>query len=70
MLRHLIIIRATHYYIIIVVRTALYSFIIGNAKGSIIGIRRYLIIKKISFSFRKKFATAGNKKRHLKEIDI
>ena len=61
---YLLIAEATHYNIIMVVRTALDSFIVDNAKGSIVIAKKYFIIKKFLFVFRKKFATTNNKKRY------
>ena len=45
-------------------RAALHSFIVRNIKDNIISTRRYLIIKKTLFSFKKKFMTTISKKRH------
>ena len=61
---HFIIIRMTHYHIIIVIRTALNSFIVRKAKSGIISIRRYFIIKKTLFIFKKKFVTTSNRRRY------
>ena len=63
---YLTVARATHYYIIIIVRTTLHGFIVGNTKGSTASAKKYFIIKRTSFSFKKKFATANNKRRYLK----
>ena len=63
-LSHLTVAKITYYYIIIVMRTALHSFTVRNAKGGIISIRRYLIIKRIMFLFREKFATTNSKRRY------
>ena len=65
-LSHLIVTRITHYYIIIVARTALHSFTVSNTKGSIISVKKYLIIKRTLFAFKKKFVMADNKKRYWK----
>ena len=59
--------RATYYYIIIVARTALNSFTVGNAKGSIIRAKRYFIIKKTLVMFGKKFTTTSNKRKYLEK---
>ena len=63
-LSYLIVTRITHYYIITAVRTTLYGFTVSNTKGSIISARKYLIIKRTLFLFKKKFITAGNKRRY------
>ena len=54
----------TYYYIIIIIRTTLDSFIIGNIKGNIISAKKYFVIKKTLFLFKKKFATTGNRRRY------
>ena len=63
MLSYLTITRATHCYIIIIVRAALNGLIINNAESVITSTEKYLIIKRTLFAFRKKFATANNKRR-------
>ena len=69
-LRYLVVISATHYYIIMAARTALHSFTVGNAKGSIASTKRHFVIKKTLLLFRKKFATASSRRRHLEEVNI
>ena len=56
--------RITHYYIITAARTTLHGFTVGNAKNSIISARKYLVIKRTLFLFKKKFATADGRKRY------
>ena len=63
-LRYLSVARATYYYIIIIIRTALDGFTVGNAKSSIVSAEKYLIIKRTLFTFRKKFIITGNRKRY------
>ena len=63
-LSHLTVIKMIHSYIVMVIRTALNSLIVGNTKSIIVSVGRYLIIKKILFVFRKKFATTNNKRRY------
>ena len=65
MLYYLIVAQLTHYYIITAARTALDDFIVGNAEGSTASARKYFIIKRILFLFKKKFVTTGNKRRYL-----
>ena len=62
--RHLAVVRLTHCYIIIIMRTILDGFAVGNAKGSIISVKKYFVIKKISFAFGKKFAIISNRRRY------
>ena len=52
--RHLTVIGVTHDYIIMVIRAALNSLIISNTKSIITGAGRYLVIKRTSFTFKKK----------------
>ena len=70
LLCYLIVTGATHYYIIIIVRTAFYGFTVGNTEGSIMGTKKYLIIKKTLFPLKQKFATTGDKKKHVEELNI
>ena len=67
MLRHLIITGTTYYYIITAARATFHGFIISNIEGSTVSAKKYLIIKRTLFSFRKKFATTSNKKRQKKK---
>ena len=53
-----------------VARTALHNFTVGNIKGSTTGTRKYFVIKKTLFLFKKEFVTTNNKKRYLKKISI
>ena len=70
MLRYLIITQITYYYIIIVARTALNNFTVSNAEGSTASTKKYFIIKRILFSFRKKFVTTGGRRKYLRKINI
>ena len=63
-LSHLAVTEITHSYIITAARAALDSFIINNIKGVILRAERYLIIKRSLFGFKKKFATANNKRKY------
>ena len=45
-------------------RTALNSFTVSNAKGSIISAEKYFIIKRTLFIFKKKFMMTKNQKRY------
>ena len=64
MFNYLLVAGTPHRYIITVARATFNSLIVGNIKSIIISTRRHLIIKKTLFVFRKKFATAGNRKRY------
>ena len=55
---------ALYRYIIIIIRATFNNLIISNAKSIIIGTRRYLVIKKTLFMFRKEFATTSNRRRY------
>ena len=61
---YLAVAEVTYNHIIIIAGAALNSLIVGNTENIIIGVRRYLIIKKTLFLFRKKFATTGNRRRY------
>ena len=69
-LSHLIVTQITHYYIITAARTALDGFTVGNAKDSTVSAKKFFIIKRTLFSFKKKFATTGDKKRYLGKVNI
>ena len=45
-------------------RTALDGFTVRKAKSGTINIERYFIIKRTLFTFKKKFATTGNKRKY------
>ena len=45
-------------------RTTLNGFTVGDAEDSITGARRYFVIKKTLFAFRKKFAMTSNRRRY------
>ena len=62
--------RATHYYVITAARTALDSFTIVNTKGDIMSAKKYFIIKRTLFLFKKKFAITSNKRKYLERINI
>ena len=62
--RYFTVAQITHYQIITATRTALNSFIVGEAEGYTINIRKYFIIKRTPFVFEKKFATTGNRRRY------
>ena len=62
--KHFIIAGATHYYIIMAIRAVLNGFIIRKAKSGIISIKKYFIIKRTSFVFKKKFVITDNKRRY------
>ena len=55
----------THYYIITAARATLDGFIINNIKDSIASVKKYFIIKRTLFLFKKKFMTADNRRRYL-----
>ena len=65
-LSHLAVTKITHHYIIIVARTALHNFTVKNTKGSTASTKKYLIIKRTLFLFKKKFAITGNQKKYWK----
>ena len=54
----------THCNIITTTRTTLDGFIVGNAKGSTASAKRYFVIKRTLFTFRKEFATTSNRRRY------
>ena len=62
---YLAVIRITHNYVITVIRATLNSLIVYNTKSIITGARKYLVIKKTLFAFRKKFATTSNNRRYI-----
>ena len=62
--QYLVVTRPTYYYIIIIMRITLDGFTVSNAKGSITSAKKYFVIKRILFMFKKKFITTNNKKRH------
>ena len=61
---HFIIIQITYYYIIITARTALNSFTVKEAENHAVSTKKYFIIKKTLFTFRKEFATTSNRRRY------
>ena len=62
--QYLIVIRPTYCHIIIIIRTTLDGFTVSNAEGSTISAKKYFVIKRILFMFKKKFATTGNRRRY------
>ena len=64
MFQYLAVIGPTYYYIIMITRTTLDGFVVGNTKSSVTSAEKYIIIKRILFLFRKKFMTTGNRKRY------
>ena len=53
-----------------VARTALDGFTVGNTKDSITSAKKYFVIKRTLFLFKKKFATTDNRRRYLERINI
>ena len=61
---YLLVAGATHYHIITAARTALDGFTVSKAEGSKTSIKRYFIIKRTLFMFKKKFATTDNRRKY------
>ena len=64
MFSYFAVIRLTYYHIIMVIRAILDGFIIGNIKGSITGTRKYFVVKRTLFAFRKKFVITDNRRKY------
>ena len=61
---YLAVTRLTYCHIITAIRTTLNGFAVGNTKDSTASARKYFVIKRILFAFRKEFAITNNRRRY------
>ena len=64
MFSYFVVTRLTCCYTIMITRTTLDGFTVGNAEGSTTSAKRYFIIKRTLFALKKRFAITSNKRRH------